>query len=163
MTYKVNQLSFLILFSTISLFAQTNNSLSSLDENRRNLMGVDKEFSKLSETLGVNKAFIFYVAEDGVLLRPNNPPIIGKKTMAEKVFSEPDSGYTLTWQPLYADIAQSGELGYTFGIYEMKTKDQEGKEILENGTYVSIWKKDQFGDWKLVLDTGNEGLQPKIK
>jgi ketosteroid isomerase-like protein len=45
----------------------------------------------------------------------------------------------------------------------MKTKDQEGKELSENGTYVSIWKKDQFGNWKFVLDTGNEGLEPKIK
>jgi ketosteroid isomerase-like protein len=83
--------------------------------------------------------------------------------MQEKFFSKPDSGYTLTWQPLYADIAQSGELGYTFGIYELKSKNQEGKEMLENVTYVSIWKKDQSGNWKFVLDTGNEGLGPKIK
>ena len=126
-------------------------------------MGVDREFSMASKSFGVNKAFLSYVADDGVLLRTNNPPIVGKKTMQEKFFSRPDSGYTLTWEPLYADIAQSGELGYTFGIYEFKTVDKDGKQILENGTYVSIWKKDAAGSWKFVLDTGNEGLEPKSK
>lgn len=26
------------------------------------------------------------------------------------------------------------------------------------GTYVSVWKKDNKGEWKFVLDSGNEGL-----
>jgi hypothetical protein len=41
--------------------------------------------------------------------------------------------------------------------------DPEGKPIIGNGTYLSVWKKDPFGNWKLVLDTGNEGLEPKTK
>ena len=86
--------------------------------------------------------------------------LLEKKLIKQSTFHRPDSGYTLTWKPLYADIAQSGELGYTYGIYEFKAMDPEGKPIMGNGTYVSIWKKDQFGNWKLVLDTGNEGLEP---
>jgi ketosteroid isomerase-like protein len=97
-----------------------------------------------------------------VLLRPNNFPIVGKEIIKERFFSRPDSGYSLTWEPLFAEIAVSGELGYTFGVYEFKAMDSEGKPIIGKGTYVSIWKKDQLGNWKLVLDTGNEGLEPKI-
>jgi len=96
-----------------------------------------------------------------VLLRKNSFPIVGKAIIKEKFFSSSDSGYTLTWKPLYADIAQSGELGYTYGVYEFKAMDPEGKPIIGTGTYVSIWKKDQLGNWKFVLDTGNEGLEPK--
>ena len=163
MINKTCGLSVLVLLLSISLFAQKNISHNGLDEGRRRLMDIDREFSMVSKSFGVNKAFLSYVADDGVLLRKNNPPIVGKKTMQEKFFSRPDSGFTLTWEPLYADIAQSGELGYTFGIYEFKTVDQDGKQILENGTYVSIWKKDAAGSWKFVLDTGNEGLEPKNK
>jgi len=145
------------------LFLFTHSVFAQQDAQKQELMNVDAQFSKLSEARGVNEAFIFYIAEDGVLLRPNNFPILGKEIIKERFFSRPDSGYALTWKPLYADIAQSGELGYTCGIYEFKAMDPEGKPIIGNGTYVSVWKKDQFGNWKLVLDTGNEGLESTLK
>ncbi len=131
------------------------------DKGKQELLKVDAEFSKLSESRGVNEAFLTYLDDDGVLLRPGNHPIVGKAIIEERFFSRPDSGYTLTWEPFYADIAESGELGYTFGIYELRTMDTEGSPIIRNGTYVSIWKKDKSGNWKFVLDTGNEGLEQK--
>lgn len=142
---------------TISLFGQE------MGERKQELMNVDALFSKLSEARGVNEAFLSQLADDGVLLRPDNYPIAGKAKIKERFFSRPDSGYTLTWEPLFAEIAESGELGYTYGIYEFKAMDPEGNPIIGKGTYVSIWKRDQFGNWELVLDTGNEGLEPKDK
>lgn len=142
------------LLCNISLFAQEK------DTRKQDLLNVDNLFSKLSEARGVNEAFLAQLADNGVLLRPNNYPITGKSIIRERFFSRPDSGYTLTWKPLFADIAESGELGYTYGIYEFRAMDPEGKPIIGNGTYLSIWKKDQYGNWKLVLDTGNEGLEP---
>ena len=153
----------LILLLAMPLFAQESNQNLTLDERKKELLNVDAQFSKLSEARGVNEAFLSYLADDCVLLRPNSFPIVGKEISKVRYFSRPDSGYTLTWKSLYADIAQSGELGYTYGIYEFKAIDPEGKPIIGNGTYVSIWKKDSFGNWKLVLDTGNEGLEPKSK
>jgi ketosteroid isomerase-like protein len=152
-----------ILYFAIPMLAQENTQNFILDERRQELLNIDAQFSKLSEASGVNEAFLSYIAEDGVLLRQNSFPIIGKKIIKERYFSSPDSSYTLTWKPLHGDIAESGELGYTYGIYEFKAMDPEGKPIIGKGTYVSIWKKDQLGNWKLVLDTGNEGLEPKSK
>lgn len=151
----------LILLLTMPMLAQESNL--NLDERKQELLNVDIQFSKLSAARGVNEAFLSYLADDCVLLRQNSFPIVGKEISKVKYFSRPDSGYTLTWKPLFADIAESGELGYTYGIYEFKAMDPEGKPIIGNGTYVSIWKKDQSGNWKLVLDTGNEGLEPKDK
>ena len=37
----------------------------------------------------------------------------------------------------------------------------EGEEVTREGTYVTIWKKDADGNWKFVLDTGNQGLGVK--
>ena len=62
--------------------------------------------------------------------------------------------YTLTWVPIKADVARSGELGFTYGTYLLTIKNI-GKE---EGTYCTIWKKDKNHSWKFVLDTGNEGL-----
>jgi ketosteroid isomerase-like protein len=37
----------------------------------------------------------------------------------------------------------------------------EGTLVTREGTYVTIWKKGQNGNWKFVLDTGNQGLGKK--
>ena len=59
----------------------------------------------------------------------------------------------LTWKPDGGEIATSGDLGFTYGIYKLEMKDTVLK-----GTYVSIWKKQTDGKWKFVLDSGNEGI-----
>ena len=58
-------------------------------------MNIDSQFSKLSEAVGVNAAFLSYLADDGVLLRKDSFPIFGKEIIKERFFSRSDSGYTL--------------------------------------------------------------------
>ena len=123
----------------------------SLDMNKE-LIATDRAFSALSKEKGRNHAFASYVAEDGVMLSPNKMPVIGKNKI-EALFYSDDSKLVFTWNPLYADVAKSGDLGYTYGTYEIL----EGTSI-QKGTYVSVWKKDAAGEWKFVLDSGNKGL-----
>ena len=128
-----------------------------MDSLRHDLLQSDIAFSQLSEQKGRNQAFIAYAAEHATLLRPFSMPVTGKDTIAKLLNSYADSLYTLTWVPLKADVAHSGELGYTYGTYSLNIKNI-GKE---EGTYCTIWKKDKNHSWKFVLDTGNEGLNPK--
>ncbi len=51
------------------------------------------------------------------------------------------------------------DLGYTYGYYTMTFKEDGSTQ---HGNYVSIWKKQAGGDWKFVLDTGNEGPEKLI-
>lgn len=115
------------------------------------IMNADKSFSDMSRQLGMKKAFLEYIDNDGVLLRPGHSPIIGAEAI-DFLSLVNDTSYTLTWEPTRAEIAKSGDLGFTFGIYELATEDTTIK-----GTYVSIWKKQNNGAWKFVLDSGNEG------
>ncbi|NOS86203.1 MAG: nuclear transport factor 2 family protein [Ignavibacteria bacterium] len=124
------------------------------------LIKADIEFSNLSREKGVKEAFIAYTAENGVLLRPFMMPVVGYDAV-KKFMEDGDSNFQLTWEPLYADISTSGEMGYTYGLYTAVFKDEKGVEKSSRGTYVSIWKKDKHGNWKFVLDTGNPGLEPK--
>ena len=143
---KIKLTKILLLF----LFFGCNKHVS-LDMNKE-LIAVDNAFSALSKEKGMNYAFLAYVAEDGVMLSPNRMPIVGK-TKIKALFQNNDSETEFTWEPLYADVSKSGELGYTYGTYQIKT---EG--TIQKGTYVSIWKKDIKGNWKFVLDSGNDGL-----
>ena len=90
--------------------------------NKDILIQTDLEFSSLSKEKGMNFAFLQYVADDGILLRANSMPIVGKDNIAV-LFKGDDSNFTLTWSPLRADLAKSGELGFTYGVYELSTAD----------------------------------------
>lgn len=141
---------FLCLFVSVS-FTQTK-----IEKAKEAIKKADIEFSNLSVKEGFHKAFLAYVADDGVLLRPNSYPIEGRKAIEELYKKSSDSSYILTWNPLYADVSSSGDMGYTYGTWEFKTKTGDDKPSY--GTYTTFWKKDKKGKWKFVLDTGNDGL-----
>ena len=65
-----------------------------------------------------------------------------------------DSAFDLTWDPVFARVADSGELGYTVGTYEMKSS-QEGRVESRQGTYLSVWRRQDDGRWKIEADIGN--------
>ena len=125
-----------------------------LDSLRNDLLQTDLAFSQLSEQKGRNAAFISYADEKATLLRPYSMPITNKDSIVNLFSAYADSNYTLTWVPIRADVARSGELGFTYGTYSLVVKNA-GKE---EGTYCTVWKKDKNHSWKFVLDTGNEGL-----
>jgi ketosteroid isomerase-like protein len=124
------------------------------------LLQADRDFARLSVEKGANASFLAYIDENCVILRPNRAPVIGREKITE-MYSTPDTSFTLNWEPLFADIAASGELGYTYGIYTIEMDSPEGTLVTKEGTYVTIWKKDKDGNWKFVLDTGNQGLGKK--
>jgi ketosteroid isomerase-like protein len=54
-------------------------------------------------------------------------------------------------------MAASGDFGYTYGTFEFRSRDKEGKLVSNYGKYTSIWKRQKDGSWKVVLDMGNSG------
>lgn len=138
----------------LTFFISACHQLSNADitEEKEAMKITDIAFSNLSKQKGMKAAFLQYLDSSGVLLRPNHYPIVGND--AQQFFQHiNDSAFTLTWVPQYASVAESGELGYTYGIYTYMNEDTTFQ-----GTYVSIWKKQTDGNWKFVLDTGNPGL-----
>jgi ketosteroid isomerase-like protein len=148
------------LFISIILFALTQNISAQTDKDREGLIQVDLDFSNLSAEKGMNFAFLSFADNDAVVLKPNSYPIRGIEKLRIR-YSKPDTAFNLTWKPMYADVAASLELGYTYGTWEYKTKDENGNPVSYFGTYITIWKKNKEGKWKFVLDTGSNGLEEK--
>ncbi len=103
----------------MNIFAQGSNADA--------LKKVDLEFSNLSKEKGVKEAFLVYTAENGVLLRPFMMPVVGYDEV-KKFMEEGDNNFQLTWEPVYADVSASGEMGYTYGLYTAAYKDEKGVE-----------------------------------
>jgi ketosteroid isomerase-like protein len=127
-----------------------------ISKEKENILKTDREFSDYSEKNGMKKAFELFGDENMVMLRQNSMPVVGKSAFIDLHKNWDDSQTTLVWEPLFADVSMSGDLGYSYGVYSMTSKSNSLK--IEKGTYLSIWKKDCNGNWKFVVDTGNEGI-----
>ena len=148
----------LLTISFISIvFLSGCDEANKYERAKSELMQVDRDFSDLSIKIGAHESFLAYIEDSCVLLRPNRMPVVGRQKIVE-MYSSPDTSFTLTWEPLFADISSSGDLGYTYGIYTVQMDSPEGEQVTKDGTYVTIWKKGKDGKWRFVLDTGNQGL-----
>lgn len=120
------------------------------------LIDADIAFSDFSLKHGIQKAFIEFADDSVVLLKPNRMPIVGKLSLIKSYEGKSVSGVVLTWRPAKAIIAESGELGYTYGFWTFVAQKDTSR-----GTYMTVWKKGLDGRWKYIADTGNEGLSDK--
>jgi ketosteroid isomerase-like protein len=146
----------LILVSSCRLHNRDEEDIPKADITE--LQIVDSEFSDYSKQFGMRKAFLEYIDDDGVMMKDQSLPIKGARAI-DLISSMNDSTVTMTWEPEGGEIAASGELGYTYGIYEMRDRENN----VQRGTYVTIWKKQKDGKWKFVLDSGNQGLGDELQ
>jgi ketosteroid isomerase-like protein len=157
---KTNNLRIFRLLLWNSIFVLTACISTRSKEDPNVLVDTDRFYSAMSADKGMNTAFIAMFDSFGVMLRQNHDPIEGISSIKAILGKDSDSAFTLTWEPKYAKIAVSGELGYTYGTY--KIRDKATDSISGEGTYVTVWQKQADGKWKALLDTGNSGLS-KLK
>ena len=104
---------------------------------------------------GGAKAWAGFFAPDGKMFRANATITQGRpaiEALMQPFLSQART--TLRWQPTFADIAKSGDLGYTTGESTTRTPDEKGQMLESHGRYVTIWKKQTDGTWKVALDIG---------
>jgi ketosteroid isomerase-like protein len=145
---------FMILF--LSGCCQTNRQ-----DLKNEIMQIDRAFNDMAQTEGVAVAFEHYSADSVILFRNAITPIVGKGDLIVSFVNFPPEA-SLIWKPYFADMAASGDLGYTLGSYVLTVVDSVGSEKSAEGNYVTIWKKQPNGDWKFVFDAGNEGPRPEL-
>lgn len=118
------------------------------------LRRLEAEFMHAASERGAS-GYMSYYAEDAVEL-PNGAGMLqGKDAIAKTMGFLDDKKNQLAWTPLFADMAASSDLGYTYGTWEFRSKDKDGKPTVERGKYTTIWKKQKDGSWKVALDMGN--------
>jgi ketosteroid isomerase-like protein len=145
--------SFLLFVFAGCFFPKKRNTVVN-EKDKMAMMSADNAFANMSAEKGMKNAFLEYIDSNGVLLRPNVIPIAGADAV-DYIIALKDEGYTMTWKPNGGTVAVSGELGYTYGTYLLQPST---KDTVFYGTYISIWKKQDDGKWKFVLQSANEGL-----
>lgn len=119
-----------------------------LEGERAALISMERRFLKASQSNGLTKAFQDFMSDEARLHRNGIWPLTEKEAI-RSYFSGKERA--LSWEPIKADVSSSGDLGYTYGSYELK--EPGASAVVEKGYYVRVWKRDRDGKWKVVLDT----------
>ncbi|PZF74283.1 YybH family protein [Taibaiella soli] len=145
----------ILIFTLLLTACGRDNIRFEAREDIDSIIAADKEMSKTSEQQGFNKSMLTSLSDSAVLLRPDHAPL---KSASLQTFLNDgaDSNYVVTWEPSNGSVAVSGEMGYTYGIYTARNK-KDGSVM--KGTYTTIWVRAPKGKWKLVLNSGNPGIQ----
>lgn len=114
----------------------------------------EKKFAQTAQEKGTRAAFLEFLAPDGIVFRPG--PVNGQEVWTKRA----ETGLDLVWQPTFAAIARSGDFAYDTGPSRWRPK-KEG-EFTGFGHFVSIWKKQKDGAWKVALDCGIENTKSDI-
>ncbi len=126
----------------LSLFMAGNAAASDFDD----LVAAERAFAADASARSTREAFLAALADDGLVFQPG--PTSGQRTWTDRA---PDKNH-LEWAPAMAEIAKSGDLGYTIGPWRFT--EAEAKAPSATGWYFSIWRKQADGTWRVLLDHG---------
>jgi len=124
---------------------------SNLEKWKTEIIETEKAFCEMVKTDGISNAFIYFAAEDAVLIR-DNKLIIGKSSIKDFYKKSSWDNVKLIWKPDFVEVAESGELGYTYGKYTYTYTDSTGIEKDTEGVFHTVWKRQSDGSWKFVWD-----------
>lgn len=121
------------------------------------LVAAERQFAQMALDENVRDAFLGNLADDAVLFNPK--PTNGKALYEAR----PVTPARLEWRPSFADVAASGDLGYTTGPWQFRRDSSSA--LIAFGHFTSVWKKQADNNWKVVLDIGishpeHEGEEP---
>ncbi len=125
------------------------------------LSKADIAFARATAESGM-EGFLSFVADDAATIWPDAPVIAGKKAFGEHwapLLNDP--ARSIRWEPIMARISEEGDLGYTVGWSEITRTDAEGKRAVRTGKYVTIWRRQPDGSWKVVFDSGVQDAAPQ--
>lgn len=137
----------LCLLSGIAL-AQKPKYVATTDQ----VLKAEENFNKLVERKGIKDAFLEVADQEGIVFKPQPVRIVDFYSNIEK---QPGS---LTWKPNFARISANGDLAFSAGPYVYQNGKDDTDKVF--GDYVSIWRADDNGKLKLLMDLGIQHPEP---
>lgn len=124
------------------------------------LKAADASLQKAVADRDLGRIMSFY-ADDAVLLPAAEPIVVGKNAIEAEwkhILSIPafQNQASLT----KVDVSGSGDMAYTMGTYVARMTGQDGSPVTEPGKWLSVWRKQADGQWRIVVDTYNTDVPP---
>ncbi len=110
------------------------------------VLRAELSFARLVDGKGIRTAFRTWLVEDARVFTPK--PVTAK----EQYGPEPGDPGHLAWYPEAMGLAQSGDLAWSFGPWTYAVK--KGDPVLVQGHFLSIWRRQATGLWRVEADIG---------
>ena len=130
---------------------------ASVVEEEQTIRDLDVRWAQTAATHDVD-ATVAYYTDDAVLLPPNEPLVTGKAALRASWATLLSPNVVLSWKANKVDVAQSGDLAYLVGSYELSSKDAQGRPVSDRGKIIEVFRKQADGSWKVVADMYNSDL-----
>ena len=124
------------------------------DAARATLIRTDTAFAQAAAARGLDGWLAFF-ADDATIFPAGGGIVTGLDAIRAHYRATGFTPEGLSWQPRGAEAAESGDLGYTFGTWTL-TRAAD-KAVVSEGTYVTVWRREGDGGWKVVADMGSGG------
>ena len=132
MNYKI-----CFIFFACTIFLKQASAQKTID----GLIAAERAFAQYALDKNVKQAFLKY-ADTGGLQFANGKPIKSMELWAKRE----ENKNVLKWQPQFAEIAASGDLGYTTGPWTFQASEKD--TIAGRGQYTTVWYVGKDGEWK---------------
>lgn len=132
-----------------------------LDAERAALREADRQYTKLmmaKDAAGVSALY----APDATMYPPDGATVSGLEGVrgfAAEFTAVP--GLTIgSVRPLVVEVSRDGDLGYTINAVEMTVPDEAGNPVTQRLRDVHLWRKEEDGSWRVVVDVWNVEAAP---
>jgi ketosteroid isomerase-like protein len=138
------------LLSVLLALATTSAAADVADEVRCREIG----FSQTVETQDL-EAFREFIDADARFVGASVLRGVDDIAAAWAVFFKED-GPTIKWRPQIVEVLADGKLALSRGPYRALSPFPNGDVVEQWGTFNSIWRLNDDGEWRVVFDAGNE-------
>jgi ketosteroid isomerase-like protein len=111
------------------------------------LAAAESAFAAQSVREDMRVAFMSHFAPDGVYVRKGW--VVANTDLSARAAPP----IVLDWRPVHTEVAASGDMGLSTGPWKVTSKSKPS-EAPGYGQFVSIWKRDSGGAWKVAVDIG---------
>lgn len=137
----------LVIFSLLSIVSTAQIKQES---GLQAMINVERAFAAYAQQTSMRQAFLKFMAPNGIKFQK------GEAVNAIQLFEttpDAESNDLLAWWPIFADIASSGDFGYTYGPWQYFTSKTDSLPTA-TGLFSSVWQKQANGEWKNLMDLG---------
>lgn len=120
----------------------SNKGKKPLPSSKEGLTFIEQSYTQWLNETG-NSFLPEYFARDCRIHRSGNWPYTSLRVI-ESIQEERQ----FYFEPVDADVSESGDLGYTYGRVKIESKDGN----MEKASYLRVWKRESGMNWKIVLD-----------
>ena len=145
----------ILFFALILLSACSQMQKDMSKQAAQEIITTDKSMSDLAVKEGFFHTLLKFADENVVKPQEREYPVIGRQNLEKYWSGKPDTK-NISWVPFKAEASKSGDMGYSLGDWKLTTQD-----TTYYGNYYTIWKRQNDGSWKFVVDGGNGTPAPR--